>query len=297
MNGAEGGIAVAHGIGDDAHGQQVVNLTECTGLPLRFQMNGVKALDAAFYVGGQAVFSEILADVFLHLGQEALKLLAAIGDFAAQFGVGDRFQIAKGQVFEIAADGAHAQPVGDGSVNIERLAGDTRLLFRPEKAKSAHVVQPVSQLDQYHADVADHGQEHFAHAFHLADFRGEQLEAADLGDSFDQACDFTAEPLGDFGQGNMRILDDVMQQGGAEGSYIQTQIRQYLGDLERMGKIGLAGVALLGTVVFGGEIKGATQQIEIVLGAIAPEAFDQGVEPLFDVVVHQFRSAGRGMAG
>ena len=48
-------------------------------------------------------------------------------------------------------------------------------------------MQPVSQLDQHHADVRDHGQQHLADALYLAHLRGDQVQATDLGHSFHQA--------------------------------------------------------------------------------------------------------------
>ena len=48
MNHAESGVAVAHRIGDDADGQQIVDLLQRPFLALNFLMNRVEPLDAAF---------------------------------------------------------------------------------------------------------------------------------------------------------------------------------------------------------------------------------------------------------
>ena len=45
---AQRGVAVLHRIGDDAQGQQIVNLVERDLLPLQLLKNRIGALDAAF---------------------------------------------------------------------------------------------------------------------------------------------------------------------------------------------------------------------------------------------------------
>ena len=149
---------------------------------------------------GMPFSARFLRMIFLHLGQEGLEFLAARGDSALQIAVGGRLQIAKGQVLEIAADHAHAESMRDGSVDIERLAGDALLLIGAQEFESAHIVQAIGQLDQDDANVGDHGQQHLAHALDLAGFGREQLETADFRDAFDQPRYITAETFGQFGE-------------------------------------------------------------------------------------------------
>ena len=57
----------------------------------------------------------------------------------------------------------------------------------------AHVVQPVGELDQQHADVAAHRQHELAEILRLLGAVGLQFEPGQLGDAIDQAGDFLAE--------------------------------------------------------------------------------------------------------
>ena len=98
--------------------------------------------------------------------------------------VADRIGVAEGQVFQLAADFAHAQAVGQRCINLQRLLGDLLLPLFRQRRQGAHVVQPVGQLDEHHADVINHGQQHLADVFRLALFLAGQIDHADLGDAF-----------------------------------------------------------------------------------------------------------------
>ncbi len=111
--------------------------------------------------------------------------------------VGEGVGVAEGEVFELAAQLAHAQAVGERSVDVERLAGDALLLFGLQVLERAHVVQAVGELDDDDADVGDHGQQHLADVFGLVVFAVGELDLVELGDAFDDVGDLLAEALGD----------------------------------------------------------------------------------------------------
>src|SRR5271163_421184 len=173
---AERGVAILHRVGDHAHGQQIVNLVEIALLLLHFLMHRVEALDARLNFSGNATFDHFFANGFLDFGEEFVEGVLLIGDFFLQLKKRVGLEIAEGEVFEFAADQAHAQAVGDGRVDIERFAGDALLALGREIFERAHVVQAVGEFDHHHADVVDHGEEHLADVFGLAVFRGEQVE-------------------------------------------------------------------------------------------------------------------------
>jgi hypothetical protein len=81
--------------------------------------------------------------------------------------VGDGIDVLETQVFQFAANLAHAQPVRDGSIDVEGLSRDFLLAIRVEMLERAHVVQPVRKFDQDDANVVDHGQHHLAEVLRL----------------------------------------------------------------------------------------------------------------------------------
>ncbi len=86
-------------------------------------------------------------------------------------------------------------------------------------------MQAIGQLDQHHAHIVDHGQKHFADVLGLARFGSEQIEAADLGDAFDQAGHVGSKFGGELIDGDLGVLDDVMEDGGAERDRIELHVR------------------------------------------------------------------------
>jgi hypothetical protein len=64
-----------------------------------------------------------------------------------------------------------------------------------DEVERAHVVQPVGELDQQHADVARHGEQELAQVLGRALVLGLGLDLGELGDPVDQAGDVGAEML------------------------------------------------------------------------------------------------------
>ena len=191
-------------------------------------------------------------------------------------------EIAEGEIFELAADQAHAEPVGDGRVNIERFAGDALLALGSEIFERAHVVQAVGELHHHDANVVHHGEKHLADVFGLASFGGEQIEPADFRDAFDQARDIRAKLLGNFLDGNLGVFDDVVKKRGAQRGHVELHVREQMRHFDGMRKVGLAGEARLRFVLLGGEIVGAAKKIEIVARAIVAHLVQQLDEAQID---------------
>ena len=162
--------------------------------------------------------------------------------------------IAEGQVFKLTAHFAHAQPVRQRRVDIQCLARDCFLPIRFQMLQGAHVVQPVGQLDQHHAHIAHHGQQHLAHVLGLPVFSIGELDLVDLGHALDDVRHLVAEALADLFAGCRSILHGIVQQGGGDCRRIQFHLRQHLCHLERVHNVGFAGGARLPFVVAHAEV-------------------------------------------
>ena len=191
------------------------------------------------------LFQLVVDDPAASSHRKLLALLAARFDRFMHLLVADRIQIAESQVFQFAANFAHAQPVRDGRVNLQRLFGDLLLALRRQVLQRPHVVQAVGQLDQHDADVVHHGQHHLAQVFRLLLFAGGKINLADLGDAFDNVRDLLAELLANIDNRDRRVFHRVVQQPGGDRHRIHLHFRQHQRHFQRMHQIRLAGGARL----------------------------------------------------
>jgi hypothetical protein len=122
-------------------------------------------------------------------------------------------------------------------------------------------VEPIGQLDQHHADVLGHRQEHLAHTLGphrlLVDRALLQLLQAillepghlgELGDTVYQPARLATEATLDVGQRHAAVFGHVVQERRDDRVQIQVQLGERLGDGERMRDVGVTGVARLAAV-------------------------------------------------
>ena len=160
---------------------------------------------------------------------------------AARFGL----QILEGEILQFAADFAHSEAMRDGRVDFERFLRDALLALARQQLESAHVVQPVGQLDDDDADIVDHGQQHLADALGLPFLARVEMEFAELGDAVHAARHFFAEFLADLVQAKAGVFHGVVQQARFQAHQIHLHVGQDQGDVERVNHVGLARHALL----------------------------------------------------
>jgi hypothetical protein len=236
-------------------------------------------LGAAGHVIADAVFIQLGAqgvekifDVFEPLG--ALFIEQA-GDFFILFGV----LVAKAQIFELPFELPHAQAVGQRCENIERFFGQ-RAFFGAVGlgADKLHGAGAQRQLDEHHADVAHHRQQHFAHGFGLLGTlfgRGEAVDLGEMGellhfiDAFDQRGDVGIARFGYFLLPIRAIAGNVGEQGGGHGIGQQIHIGHHFGSAQKVAQQGLAvGGERSGGVVCFGQRKRVLQQLGIGFGQL-----------------------------
>ncbi len=125
-----------------------------------------------------------------------------------------RMQALEGQVLELPLDGVDAEAVRDRRVYLERLLRLLQLLLAPEVLDRAHVVEAVGELDEDDARVLRHRHDHLAVVLDLGVLAARELDARQLRDAFDEPRDLVAELGLHVGDVRLRVLDDVVQQGG-----------------------------------------------------------------------------------
>ncbi len=109
-------------------------------------------------------------------------------------GIGLGLQLFESEQLHLAHIFVHAHPLGQRGIDIHRLARDpAALVLALDEMQRAHVVQPVGQLDQQHADVLAHRQQELAQVLGRALALAHRLDLGELGHPVDQPGDFGAE--------------------------------------------------------------------------------------------------------
>ena len=96
-------------------------------------------------------------------------------------------------------------------------------------------MQSVGELDDEDAQVGGHRHQHLAHRRRLLGFARVELDAVELGDAVDDRGDLAAEVTVDVGDGDLGVLDGVVQQGGDDGHLVEADLGDDPGDGERDG--------------------------------------------------------------
>ena len=149
-------------------------------------------------------------------------------------GIGLRIEAAEGQILQLFAHFLHAHAPGQRRIDVERLLGDALARGRRHELQRAHVVQPVGELDQEHADVVGDRQQELAQVFGLLGLARDQFQPLQLGQALDQRADLVPEHLVDLGARRLGVLDGVVQQRRHDGGVVELEVGEDRGDLERV---------------------------------------------------------------
>ena len=115
----------------------------------------------------------------------------------------------------------------------------------------------------------------FSKVLRLVRLARHHLQPLKLGHAFHQLADRRAEKQVDLGAGRAGVFDRVVEKRRRDGGIVEPEVGQDRGDFERMGKIGIAGGALLRAMLLHGVDVGAVKQILVDLGVVRRHPFDE----------------------
>ena len=276
---SEHGVTILLGLRDDADCEEIVDLIDGNAVCAELLLDREETFDARFDPCVNIGVAELRLDDADDAIEERFTFAAKGVDLRSELGVGERVDVTEGEVFELAAQLAHAETMREGSVNVEGLFGNALLLFGSKMLERAHVVQAVCELDDDDADVGNHGEQHLADVLGLMVFAIREFDFVEFGDAFDDVSDLFAEATGDLLRGDVGVLDGVMQEAGGDRCRVHLQIGEDLGDFERMDNIGLAGGAALALMLFLTECPGDADEIEVVVRPVRTDGGDDMLEP------------------
>ena len=149
------------------------------------------------------------------------------------------------------------------------------LLLERHRGDRAHVVETVGQLDDQHPQVLGHRHQHLAHAGGLLLLAGVEPDPFELRDTVDDRRDLGAEVTLDVGDGDLGVLDGVVEQRSDDRHLVEADVGDDLRHGEWMVDVALAAGAHLRLVSVGGDPVGAADRGHRRLGVAAPVRREQ----------------------
>ena len=228
--------------------------------------------DVDFRADGAEVFVLLQASSQLRGGSADDGLLshAELVEPPRRLGVVLRRAPPKREFLEFVLHLVHAQELGERGEHEERLSGDLHALLWFERAKRSHVVQSIGELDDDHAHLRGHGEEHLLQVISLdvrrrrlgriggelgALFADARRHLAHLGLALDDASHGGAESILDGLEGDrVRVLDGVVKEPRDDGLVVHVLVGEYTRDRDGMGHEGLARFASLAVVRVEGDL-------------------------------------------
>ena len=269
MNQAQGRVTLGHGVQQNTKGHQIINLFKGKLLGNHLVVDTVKALvtphnptlePRIFHEGSNGVSSvhHFLFSPQLIVLHQLLKPFVLF-----------RIEGGKGDILQLLLQGVDAQTRSDGHVKIHGFLSDAALFgLLLMKSNGAHVVETVGQLDENHADVVGHRQDHLSNALGLALFRRRHVELAQLGDAIDHMADALAEVFGDLLFSGMGVFNDIVKKGGCHTLHVQLHVCQNIGHFQWMSQIRLSGQTRLSVMDPRRKDVGTLHDVQIGIGMV-----------------------------
>ena len=138
------------------------------------------------------------------------------------------------------ADLLHPKAMSKRCINIKGFLGSSLLFPSRKRSNGAHIVKPVSELDDEHPQVLCHGHEHLAHRGCLLRFFGIEVNPFELGDPVHNGGEFCSEFLFEFFEGDDSVFYSIVQQRCRNGDIVHSVAGDDASHCKRMGDVGLA---------------------------------------------------------
>jgi hypothetical protein len=245
---AQSPVAVAHGIDDDPQAREVEDLIELLVSPHHLVVDGVEVLDAPVHVGLYPGLAQVPDELRPRSVDEGLPVAAACGHEALYLLVAPRVQGGKREVLELPLERVDPEPVGQRSVDLQRLRGLGKLGLALEVGERAHVVEPVGELDDDDAHVPAHRHDHLPQGLRLGVLQVPGGQPLELGDPVDDLRQIVPELLFELLLGDAGVLQHVVQQGGRDRRRVEAQLGEDVCRRERVVDEGLPALAGLAPV-------------------------------------------------
>ena len=280
MDDPEGGVAIARSLfptplDQHPHGGEVVDLVELAALLGHLVVDRVEVLRPARNVGRDVGLREVI----LQIGGSQLDLGLAVGTPVRDHRLDLRelpgMEDLEREVLELPFDRMDSQAVRERRVDLERLLRLLHLLLLTEIFDRAHVVQPICELDQDHAHVLSHRNDHLPVVLGLGLLPALEADSRELRHPFDELHDVVAEGRSQLVDVRVGVFDHVVEQCGGDRLRVEVKLRADEGNTERMVDKRLARSPHLAPVGPQCLVVGAPDQLLVDTRVVGLDARDQ----------------------
>ena len=167
MHDAEHGVAVSYRIDQDAHRAHIEEFVEFEVLALHLAPDTDDVFGPADDLGVDLLLLEQALEAPRELVDEGLSLAALFFQQTRDTLVHLGFQRAKGEIFELPLEQAHAEAVGQRRVDIEGFLRHPAARFVVAVLEQAQAFGAVTELYQHDPNVADYRHQQAAQFFRL----------------------------------------------------------------------------------------------------------------------------------
>src|SRR5690606_20042773 len=111
--------------------------------------------------------------------------------------VSHRIQVFETEVLKLMVDGIDTKAIRDRRINIYRFQCYALTLFRTHDIQRLHVMEAVSEFDQYHSHILCHRQQHLTEILCLRLRSTLEFNLVQFGQSVDQFSDLLTKAIAD----------------------------------------------------------------------------------------------------
>ena len=234
-----------------------------------------------------STFFELGAQDLARLLDRSLPVGTPVGDHRLDLGVLARVQDLERAVLELPLHRVDSEPVRERRVDLERLLRLAHLGLLALVLDRPHVVEPVGELDQDHADVLRHRHDHLAVVLGVGLLARLEARPRQLGDALDELGDLVAELGAHIVRLDVGVLDDVVQQRRGERRVVEVELGADLRDRPGMVDERLAGASRLAFVRGCGKAERPGEELLVDARVVLLDGRDQLVDEVlvmtFDV--------------
>ena len=258
MDEAERAVAVARpflavALDDHAHRREVVDLVELAALLRHLVVDRIEVLRATGDLRRDVDLVELARKHVRRLRDVTLAVGASLRDHRRDLLVLARMQRLEREILELPLERMDAEAMRERCVDLERLLRFLNLLLLAEVLDRAHVVQAIRELDQDHAHVLGHRDDHLAVVLRLGLLAALELDPRQLRHALDELRDLLAELGAHIVDVRLRVLDDVVQERGRDRLLVEPKLRADSRHADGVLDERRAGAPLLALVRRGGE--------------------------------------------